>query len=71
MIERWLLRQRIGVHQHEFVPTFDRLPIPEAAGLANPSRPLNDVDCQSLKLGAKAGGSFIIGLGYLRTDRER
>ena len=68
MIERGLFRKRLSISDDEFIPAFDRLPIPEAAGLANPGRPLHDVDRQPLEFIAKARRSFVIGLSDLRMN---
>src|SRR5215468_4572670 len=44
MIERRSFGQRICINQHEFIPTLDRFPIPEAAGIIDPVGSFGDVD---------------------------
>ena len=70
VIESGALGTDIGVHKDEVVPSFDRLPVPEAAGFADPGRAFGDVDDQTLEAVSEAVRSLVVGKRALGSRRE-
>ncbi len=65
MIECRALLQRVGVHQHELISSFDRPAIPEARRLFDPCRGLGDVRRELLILLAHPHRALVVGDGAL------
>src|SRR6185437_6661976 len=66
VVECCALLQRLGVDDHELVAALDRASIPEAIGLADPARAVDDVDGEPVVMRIELRRASVVGWHALR-----